>query len=354
MNNSNSFDKNLIVETKLNKDDIKFYSVLSEPFRIYGLTYDHEDKIFKRIPTSVAEQMSEHVMVLHLRTAGGRVRFVTDSAYIAISAKMPAIYRASNFSLSGSASFDMYVKKNGVEKYNNTFTPPYGMTDGYESIFEFKTKEMREVTINFPLYSSLSELYIGLQEGTEVKEASPYTYDKPVVFYGSSITQGACASRAGNAYSAMVSRRFDCDFINLGFSGNAKAEPAIAEYIAGLDMTAFVYDYDHNASSVEYLRSTHKRMFDTVRSANPDLPIIMMSSVSLPRVHDDRDARIEVIRDTYRSALDAGDKNVYFINGAELFADIEDIATIEGCHPNDIGFLYMANAVGDVLEKILK
>ena len=353
MNNLNNFDKNLIVDTKLNKNDIKFYSVLDEPFKVYGVTYDHGNKIFKRMPTEVAEKLSEHVMNLYLRTSGGRVRFMTDSPYVAISAKIPAVYRGSHFSLTGSASFDMYVKQYSAEKYNNTFVPPYGMADGYESVFQFKTKEMREITINFPLYSSLSELYVGLQNDAALKEASPYAYDKPIVFYGSSITQGACASRAGNAYPAMVCRRFNCDHINLGFSGNAKGEPEIAEYIASLDMKAFVYDYDHNAPNVEHLKSTHKRMFDIIRKAHPELPIIMMTSVSLPRAHDDRDARIKVIYDTYKSALDAGDKNVYFINGAELFADIEDIATVEGTHPNDIGFLYMSRAVGDVLEKIL-
>ena len=354
MNNSNNFDKNLIVDTKLKKEDIKFYSVLEAPFKIYGVTYDRDDKIFKRMPTSVAKKLSEHVMVLHLRTSGGRVRFMTDSSYVAISAKIPAVYRGSHFSLTGSASFDMYVKQNCAEKYNNTFTPPYDMTDGYESIFDFKTREMREVTINFPLYSSLSELHIGLQSDAEVRGASPYAYDEPIVFYGSSITQGACASRAGNSYPAMVCRRFNCDFINLGFSGNAKGEPEIAEYIAGLDMKAFVYDYDHNAPNVEHLKNTHKRMFDVIRKANPELPIIMMTSVSLARAHDDRDARARVIYDTYRSAVEAGDENVYFINGTELFADIEDSATVEGVHPNDTGFHYMAKPVGDVLEKILE
>lgn len=354
MNNSNNFDKNLIiVDTKLDKGDIKFYSVLDEPFKVYGLTYDHDDKIFKRMPTEVAEKLSAHVVNLHVRTAGGRVRFVTDSSYVAISAKMPAIYRSTHFALNGSAGFDMYITTSCGEKYNNTFQPPYEMTDGYEKIFEFGTSEMRELTINFPLYSSVSELYIGLQDGAVLKEASPYTYEKPIVFYGSSITQGACASRSGVAYPSVVSRRFNCDHINLGFSGNAKGEPEIAEYIAGLDMTAFVYDYDHNAPTAEHLRNTHKRMFDIIRKANPELPIIMMTSISL-NMQDSREERIRVIYDTYKSALDAGDKNVYFINGTELFAEIEDVATVEGTHPNDIGFHYMAKAVGDILEGILQ
>ena len=121
MNNLNNFDKNLIVDTKLNKNDIKFYSVLDEPFKVYGVTYDHGNKIFKRMPTEVAEKLSEHVMNLYLRTSGGRVRFMTDSPYVVISAKMPAIYRSTHFALNGSAGFDMYITTNCGEKYNNTF-----------------------------------------------------------------------------------------------------------------------------------------------------------------------------------------------------------------------------------------
>lgn len=354
MKDINDFDKNFRVETSLDRDDIKFYSVLEAPFKIYGVTYDPADGLFKRMPTAVAESVNARIVELHKRTSGGRVRFKTDSSYVAVYTKMPAVYNKPHFSVVGSSAFDMYVREGGVEKYSNTFVPPASNFEGYEAIHSFPNKQLRDITINFPLYSSVSELYIGLSADAEIREAAPYRYDRPIVFYGSSITHGACASRAGNAYPSMVSRRFNCDFINLGFSGNAKGETEIAEYIAKLDMKIFVYDYDHNAPNVEYLKKTHKRMFDIIREANPTLPIIMMTSVSLPRVHDDRDARIKVIYDTYRSALDAGDKNVYFINGAELFADIEDVATVEGCHPNDIGFLYMAKAVGDVIEEILQ
>lgn len=109
-----------------------------------------------------------------------------------------------------------------------------------------------------------------------LKQAPKYAVKKPVVYYGSSITQGACASRPGNCYESILSRRLDCDYINLGFSGSAKGEDAIVDYIIGLDMSVFVMDYDYNAPTPEHLEKTHSKMFKAIRAEHPTLPIIIM------------------------------------------------------------------------------
>ena len=125
--------------------------------------------------------------------------------------------------------------------------------------------------------------------------------------------------------------------INLGFSGSAKGEPKIAELIASLDLAAFVYDYDYNAPTTEHLKKTHEPFFKIIRKAKPNLPIIMLSRVSYPS-----DDRVAVIRATYENAKKAGDKNVYFIDGRDLFKDADiSYLTVDGCHPNDLGFYLM-------------
>jgi hypothetical protein len=151
----------------------------------------------------------------------------------------------------------------------------------------------------------------------------------------------------------MISRRFDCNFVNLGFSGSGRGEREIAEYIAGLDMQIFVYDYDHNAPSIDHLRNTHERMFKIIRQAQPDLPIILMTCTSMPHCVDDRDGRKKVIYETYRNAVNAGDTNVYFIDGSRIFEECGYDATVDGAHPNELGFSRIAKTVGDVIEKIL-
>ena len=177
-------------------------------------------------------------------------------------------------------------------------------------------------------------------------------FDKPIVFYGSSITQGGVASRPGNAYTAIASRRLCCDHINLGFSGSAKGESEIAEYIAGLDMKAFVYDYDHNAPNSEHLRLTHEKLYRRIRESHSDIPYIMISK---PTGYEHDRVRRAIIMDTYRNAVNDGDENVYFLDGATLFVgDEREACTVDGCHPNDLGFYRFAKALEPILKACLK
>ena len=346
MSDFSKIDSNFKVQTELNVSDIKFYNVLNAPFQIHGVFYD--DGKFRRLPEAVAKTVSEKVHLLHSHTSGGRVRFKTDSPYVAIHTKMSNIFKMSNFALTGSVGFDLYVNNH----YASSFVPPFDIQDGYESIIRFPSKELREITINFPLYSSVDELFVGVSEQSKLYDPEPYKLREPIVYYGSSITQGGCASRPGMSYQSIVSRRLNADFINLGFSGNAIAEDEIAEYISKLKMSCFVYDYDHNAPNVEHLRNTHEKMFKRIRQNNPDIPIVMMSR---PKFYltEEEEERLSIIKTTYHNALENGDKNVFLIDGKKLM----EIAGVEGIvddgHPTDFGFVSMAKAVGDVLEKIL-
>lgn len=113
--------------------------------------------------------------------------------------------------------------------------------------------------------------------GSKIGKPTPYSIEKPIVFYGSSITQGGCASRPGNSYTHIICRWLDANMVNLGFSGNAKGEPEMAELISQIDMGALVMDYDHNAPDAEYLLNTHENFFKIIRSNHPYLPVIFVS-----------------------------------------------------------------------------
>ncbi len=342
-------DSNFKVDTELKIKDIKFYDVNQPPFKIYGVLYDSGK--YRRLPESVAKTVNDGVYGLHAHTAGGRVRFKTDSPYIAIHAKMPNIGKMPHFALTGSAGFDLYTGKN-PEKYLATFIPPFEIQNGYESVVHFDSAQMRDININFPLFSEVSELYVGVSNSATLCPAEPYRYEKPIVYYGSSITHGGCASRPGLSYESIISRKIDADYINLGFSGSAKGEDEIAEYISTLPMSVFVYDYDHNAPTAEHLNNTHERMFKKIRNANPDLPIVMLSRPKF-NLSDDEEKRLDIIKTTYQNAINAGDNNVFLIESRTLMKIAEDDGTVDGSHPNDLGFMSMAEAVGDVLKKIL-
>ncbi|MBE5818778.1 MAG: hypothetical protein E7312_06955 [Clostridiales bacterium] len=345
------FDKNFITETKIDRDDVEFYDPLQPPFRLYGAK--HDGLRYARIDMKIAKQIGDGIEFLGANTAGVRIRFVTDSPFVTLSARLFSVGKMPHFPLTGSASFDIYGTEDGVDKYLGTATTNYNVVEDAltETVthFETGTKE-RLITINFPLYTSVSELIIGLKTGSTLKEAAPYKYETPIVYYGSSITQGGCASRPGNSYQSIISRMLDCNFVNLGFSGGAKAEDSMMEYIAGLDMCAFVLDYDHNAPSVEHLENTHYKAYKKVRDAHPNIPIVMTSR---PKYHltEDELQRLDVIRSTYARATLEGDKNVYFIDGrALILPEWYECATVDNCHPNDIGFACMAKKIGEVLN----
>ena len=349
MINANFHMEFIKVDTE--REGMKLYDAKSAPFRLYGVFHDGER--YRRVPADVAEATNPGVFGHAKHTAGGRVRFITDSPYVFIKAVYDKAHVMTHMPLSGSSSFDMYVYEDGKQVYSSTFRAPMPeeTVGGYESIRDWGSKQMRTININFPLYNSVDELYIGLDENATVEPAPDYKYEKPIVYYGSSITQGGCASRPGTCYQGFVSRHFDINYINLGFSGSAKGEDAISDYIAGLDMSIFVYDYDHNAPTTEHLAQTHEKMFKNVRAKHPDIPIIMMSRPNI-RKSSGEDKRNEVIKRTFANAVAAGDKNVYFIDGRELALDYDN--TVDGCHPTDYGFKCMADRLIKELTKIIK
>lgn len=353
--NISEIDKNFFVNSSLRREKVKAYDAAGEPFMLYGLLPpDEKDNKYKRLPKEIAKTVNDGVSALYADTAGGRIRFATDSDYIGVYAVIPQAGRMSHFAMTGSTGFDLYREENGKQAYVSTVMPQFDIRDGGSVAGEkaFDRKEMHEYTLNFPLYSEVERVYIVLDENAALQSPRKYKKEKPIVYYGSSITQGGCASRPGNAYQAFLSRRFDCDFINLGFSGNARGEDEIAHYINGLDMSVFVFDYDHNAPSVEHLKATHERMFKRIRRKNPTLPIVC---VSMPTPLPGYEERREVIKATVNRAIEGGDKNVYFVNGcdsSEVFG-AGDSVSVDGVHPNDLGFFCMAKIIGDVLEKIL-
>lgn len=341
-------DKNFAVQSALDLEGMVWLNAAEAPVRIHGATGKTP---YARMPAEIAETVSPGVAYLAKNTAGIRARFRTDSPYIAIHARWDTFTPMQHKTALASSGFDLYAVIGARQSYYCSFIPPFNPEKGYESMTR-TDGVMRDYILNFPLYNHVNTLYIGVKEGSLIEPASDYAIDTPVVFYGSSITQGGCASRPGMCYQNILSRALDMDYVNLGFSGNAKGEKAIAEYMAGLEMSVFVCDYDHNAPNTEHLKATHYPLYETVREKHPDIPYIIITK---PDYHDSEAPRRAACFETYARALAEGDKNVYFIDGASLFAGPEaDGCTVDGCHPNDLGFFRMAQGILPTLKRVLK
>ncbi len=337
-------DRNFVVPGQIDPTGLVFYRIPQRPFRLYGL--EHDGRIFRRMPGTVAQQVSEKLFRVHTHTAGGRLRFVTDSTRIAIRVCCEAV-RMPHFPLTATGGFDLYCG----QQHCGTFIPPGEFRQTYESLVYLEPDGERLLTLHFPLYAQVFSLEIGLEAGAVLKEAPNYRIEKPVVYYGSSITQGAAASRPGMNYENLLSRRLDCDHINLGFSGSARGEQAMAAYISGLEMSAFVLDYDHNSPIAE-LQQNHRRFYETIRLAQPELPILILPR---PRFYQNYETlvRQKVILETYEAARKRGEP-VFFISGPELMEQAGYDGTVDQIHPNDLGYASMAAGIERVLQRILK
>lgn len=363
-------DKNLKLPTKLDKDDVVFYDVRRAPFEIYGLHSPETAGDFLRMPSEVPEAVSDNLTLLNKSTAGGRVRFSTDSKYVAIKVSMPRPRVMNHMPVTGSVGFDVYCDTDAGSYFCGILAPSFNIrgqsfetsidfenSGKFETVLTLHGEGVKNYTINFPTYSGFTELYIGLQESAYVGGGAKYAYDKPILYYGSSITQGGCSSRPGTTYQSIISRRFNVDHINLGFSGNGKGEDPVIEHIASLDPLIFVCDYDYNAPNAEYLEPTHLKLYETFRAAHPTTPYVMVSKPDWgkPFWEIDGITRREAIHKNFMKGIKNGDKNLYFIDGESIFAGFGESAdcTVDGCHPTDLGFFFMAERIGATIKNIL-
>ena len=337
--------------------DVVFTPITPDTPGIYGLMA-HPDGGFCRMPPDVveavtAEALRPTISQLYRNTSGGRLRLITDSQTIALRVNIGQAVAGARQAFLGTAGFDVYHKVNDQWIYAGCLAPEVVNAGIYEASFRFGTATERELLINFPLYADVLSVELGLDTGAITQPAPSYP-NKKVVFYGSSNTQGGCAPRPGLSYPNILSRRLDFDFINLGFSDGARVEPSMLDYLCSLDMDVLVYDYDHNAPDIDFLRRTHLEAFRTIRQRRPELPILLASApmANLDAVWAERR---EIILETYHWALAQGDQRVGFVDGITMYPPhCKEECSEDGAHPNGLGMSCMADAFETELKKLLQ
>ncbi len=335
---------------------MKFYKITDEPIAIHGLNHINPEKNeYWRLTEDILEKMPQYEH-LGRRTAGARVRFKTNSKQILIKYSTRTEFFYKNTGVIGSSGVDVYLGSGIKSKFVGYVCPE---TPGFkDNIIEgtiIKSDKLETVTINLPRNEHISYFEIGIDDDAEICSADEYTVKKPIIFYGSSITEGGCAGRVGGAYTSILCRWLDADYFNYGFSGKAKGEEVVAEYITKhKDMSLFVYDYDHNAPNPEHLQETHKKFLDIIRKANKTVPVIILTRPDTDANKEDSAKRRDIIYNTYKQYHDAGDKNIYFIDGEEFFGIIgRSECTVDGVHPTSLGFFRMAEKIYPLAKEVL-
>jgi len=212
-----------------------------------------------------------------------------------------------------------------------------------------------------PLYTGVLEVQIGLDPEAAVEAPGPRALPGRVVVYGTSITQGGCASRPGMCYTNILARRLNMEFINLGFSGSGQGEPEVARLVAQVsEPRLFVMDYEANCGDPDRMRRTLPEFVDIVRGNHPGLPVLVISQIqnplstySEPFLRSSERLR-QIQRGFVEARREAGDKAIYFFDASGVLGEDFDECTVDGVHPTDLGFLRMACGFEPVFREILR
>lgn len=316
-------------------------------------------KPYDRFPSEAEGKVPDPVWGLSRHSAGMNVRFMTDSPTISVRWTL----RNGNLALphmpaTGVSGVDLYVKHEGRWGWLATGIPE--KKEGNERILVSNLPQgVHEYRLYLPLYNGTEKLEIGVKPGSKLTKNPGYAADraKPMLFWGSSILQGGCASRPGMAYPSIIGRRMERPVLNFGFSGNGRMDPPVTELIARLDVSVYVIDCCPNMDAPSIAERTEP-LVKTLRAAHTDTPIVLVENVPYEQgwfLSSSKDAYVkknQALRAAYARLCAGGVKSLYYIRSDEFFGHDQD-ATVDGVHPNDIGFLRMADAIEPTLRHIL-
>jgi GDSL-like Lipase/Acylhydrolase family/N-terminus of Esterase_SGNH_hydro-type len=321
--------------------------------QLNGLHWFREDGALCRLPQRVKDEVSLAVWGLAQQVSGMRLRFATDATTLGLRARFSALGYMNNMPRTGQVGVDLWVDG----EYWNPIFPPTQDQDYTGYFFQDLPRQRREICLYFGLYAPIELLGIGFDDEATIQPPAPFALDKPVVYYGSSITQGGCASRASMSYQAIVSRALNVDFINLGFSGAGRGEPILAETIAEIEASCFVLDWAQNCPTLEEFSSRYAPFIEIIRARHPETPIICItpifstSEVWGPNEHFAQ--MRQVIREVVAERVSAGDSNLTLVEGYDLLGPDDRDGLVDATHPNDIGFTGMACGLEPVLRSVL-
>lgn len=324
---------------------------------VEGRGWDDTEKYYDRLPSRAKGKVRDAVWGLSRHSAGMLSRFKTNAREIWVDYKVSSPRLAmSHMPATGVSGIDLYADDvDGVARWVSVSRPANQITRA--SLISGLSPQERNFTAYLPLYNGTEYFRIGVTADADFEPIAPRTA-KPIVFYGTSITHGACASRPGMPHPAILGRRLNRPTINLGFSGNGKMESAVGDLICELDAAVYVIDCLPNMVAPE-IGERAFALVKQLRAARPDVPILLVEDRTYTNAWliPSRQARHEssraALRQAYEKLLQAGVERLAYLQGEKLLASDRDDTT-DGSHPNDLGFFRHANAMEPVLKQLLR
>jgi hypothetical protein len=328
---------------------------------VEGQGWNDIESPFDRLPKKAKSVVRDPVWNLSRDSAGMAVRFVTDATAIHTRWTLRSERLAMpHMAATGVSGLDLYAKTDAGRWHWLACQAPKKFPTTQLALASGLPAGEREYLLYLPLYNGVTSVEIGIdmQHVLAKADARPETHRRPILFYGTSITHGACASRPGMCHPAILGRRFDRPIINLGFSGNGRMEPEVTKLLAELDPCVYVLDCLPNMQAAEVAERTEP-FVNILRAARPDTPILLVEDRNYADsflIRGKRDRNL-TSRAAYRKAYErltaAGVKHLSYLEGEQLLGDDGD-GTVDSSHPNDLGFVRQADAMEKVLRTVLK
>ena len=322
-----------------------------------GKGWKDDPLLYNRLPAKAETMVRDAVWGLSHHTAGFYVQFKSNTTSIRANWKLTGDRLAMpHMAATGVSGLDLYVKRdNGSWHWLGIGKPD--SIENTVTLAEGLSESPREYLLYLPLYNGIEFVKIGVPASFMI-EPVPSDPRKPIVFYGTSITQGGCASRPGMCTTAILGRRFNREFINLGFSGNGRMEPEVAELFAELDPLVYFIDCLPNMAA-DVVAARVEPFVNILRKAHPDTPIVLAED----RTYDDafliENKRLrnmesrKALRTAYENLLNSGTRNLYYQIAEGQLGDDGD-GTVDSSHPTDLGFYRQAEVYQLILENIIQ
>ena len=329
---------------------------------LYGKARQDTKELYERLPAEFEGRSRDAVWYLGRNSAGLYVRFSSNASAIWLRWSAKFGNHMNHQTLTGTRGLDLYVLTDkGEWRFMASGRPTLDSKDCEQKVIGAMEPKWREYMLYLPLYDGLTKLEIGVDREAvvEAPKVDLPRCDKPIVMYGTSILQGGCANRPGMAHTSILSRRFNREVINLGFSGNALLDLEIAELMASVeDPAIYVFDYVPNA--YDYLiREKGEQFFRIVRDAHPDVPLLFLEDPYFGHYEYDAGIKAEVDKknaaqwELFCKLKKQGEKNIWYLKSDDMVGH-DNEAFVDGIHFTDLGMMRYADWLAPHIRKHMK
>lgn len=322
---------------------------------ISGKGWSHDQKHFRRLPDSAKDLVTPNVWKLSTYSAGHAVYFETTSGSLSVHWKLKEILKMKGATSTSANGMDLYIIENGRWRF---VTSCSGLElENNVEIMAFMDDRPKQYCLNLPLFSEPEYVRIGIDQGSTIKKLNPFSR-QPILFYGTSIVHGSAVCRPGMTYPAQISRTLGLPHINLGFSGNARMEIAIAHLLAEQNPSLYVIDPLPNMGP-DLVKANAYPFLKYLLEKKRNVPVLMVSCIpycsygyirSTTKTYNESNPQFQLV---YEKLKEEGFDNLYYFNAENVLGDDYE-GTLDGTHPSDLGFYRFAQSLLPTIKGLIK